>query len=163
MRISMNPPPPIFPAAGCTTASANPVATAASTALPPACMISTPARDASSCTLTTIECWACTGWVEARAAADAKTATTAVSSQMNDFCGDRMQVEGIRNCNRTLEASRAKEAESNPEARAGTLGRTQHLRSATCDGHPMGERLRRGINQRMRSQPCFGLIHFSEY
>ena len=32
---SMKPPPPIFPAEGCVTASANPTATAASTALPP--------------------------------------------------------------------------------------------------------------------------------
>jgi hypothetical protein len=48
MRMSMKPPPPRFPAWGHTTASANPVATAASMALPPACMISTPAREASS-------------------------------------------------------------------------------------------------------------------
>ena len=35
MRITMNPPPPMLPASGCTTASAKPTATAASTALPP--------------------------------------------------------------------------------------------------------------------------------
>ena len=34
-RISMKPPPPILPARGCVTASANPTAIAASTALPP--------------------------------------------------------------------------------------------------------------------------------
>ena len=44
----MKPPPPMLPACGCTTASANPVATAASTALPPCFMMSTPACDASS-------------------------------------------------------------------------------------------------------------------
>ena len=34
-RISMKPPPPMLPALGCVTASANPTATAASMALPP--------------------------------------------------------------------------------------------------------------------------------
>src|SRR5439155_1328878 len=38
----MNPPPPRLPASGSTTASANPTATAASTALPPCWMISIP-------------------------------------------------------------------------------------------------------------------------
>src|SRR5215210_1275955 len=38
----MNPPPPIFPASGCTTARAKPTATAASTALPPCCRMSRP-------------------------------------------------------------------------------------------------------------------------
>ena len=45
-RITMKPPPPMLPANGCTTASANPVATAASTALPPFFNIDTPACDA---------------------------------------------------------------------------------------------------------------------
>src|ERR1700719_603740 len=57
MRTSMNPPPPILPAAGSTTARANAVATAASTALPPRSRISTPARDASSSSVATIP-WA---------------------------------------------------------------------------------------------------------
>src|SRR5579863_8903341 len=54
MRTSMNPPPPMFPASGSTTASANATATAASTAFPPRFMISTPASDASFSSLTTI-------------------------------------------------------------------------------------------------------------
>ena len=54
MRITMNPPPPMLPAAGKVTVSAKPVATAASTALPPARMISAPTRLASSLLLTTI-------------------------------------------------------------------------------------------------------------
>src|SRR5215472_901649 len=51
----------MLPAAGCTTANANPVATAASTALPPRRRISTPAFEASWCTLTTTACLAWTG------------------------------------------------------------------------------------------------------
>src|ERR1043166_1437377 len=46
--ISMNPPPPRFPAAGQVTASAKATATAASTALPPFFITSTPTRDAMS-------------------------------------------------------------------------------------------------------------------
>src|SRR5512139_4195581 len=42
----MKPPPPRFPAVGQVTARANPTATAASTAFPPARMISLPASDA---------------------------------------------------------------------------------------------------------------------
>src|SRR5688572_30828959 len=53
-----NPPPPMLPAAGCVTASANPVATAASTALPPAARISSPASDAAAEFDTTISCFA---------------------------------------------------------------------------------------------------------
>src|SRR5215831_7872773 len=52
----MNPPPPMFPAAGSTTASANAVATAASTALPPFCIISRPAREPSSSSVATMPC-----------------------------------------------------------------------------------------------------------
>ena len=44
--MTMKPPPPMLPAAGCVTASANPVAIAASTALPPARSTSAPAREA---------------------------------------------------------------------------------------------------------------------
>ena len=42
MRTSMKPPPPMLPADGCVTASANPTATAASTAFPPAFSTATP-------------------------------------------------------------------------------------------------------------------------
>src|SRR5262245_51178919 len=42
----MKPPPPMFPALGCVTASANAVATAASTALPPFARIAAPASQA---------------------------------------------------------------------------------------------------------------------
>ena len=51
----MYPPPPRLPANGNVTASAKPVATAASTALPPARMISSPAALASALLLATIE------------------------------------------------------------------------------------------------------------
>src|SRR5690349_21463869 len=44
----MKPPPPRLPAAGCVTCRANATAIAASTALPPRFMISTPTRDATS-------------------------------------------------------------------------------------------------------------------
>ena len=50
----MNPPPPMFPASGCTTASANPTATAASTALPPCRRMSRPMALASGWPDTTI-------------------------------------------------------------------------------------------------------------
>src|SRR5215470_9577683 len=63
MRTSMNPPPPMFPAAGSTTARANAVATAASTALPPFCKTSTPACEASSSSVATIPCAPRTGSV----------------------------------------------------------------------------------------------------
>ena len=44
----MKPPPPMLPAVGCVTASANAVATAASTAVPPSLMTSAPMREAIS-------------------------------------------------------------------------------------------------------------------
>src|SRR3954463_15820612 len=50
----MKPPPPRLPAAGKVTASAKPVATAASTALPPAFRISSPTALARALLLTTI-------------------------------------------------------------------------------------------------------------
>src|SRR5665647_2798429 len=52
----MKPPPPMFPALGYVTASAKPVATAASTAFPPAFMISTPASLAYFDMLPAIAC-----------------------------------------------------------------------------------------------------------
>ncbi len=50
----MNPPPPMLPAEGCVTASANPVAMAASTALPPARSTARPTWLARRSTDTTI-------------------------------------------------------------------------------------------------------------
>ena len=44
----MKPPPPMLPALGCVTASANPVATAASTALPPSASTDAPASQAGA-------------------------------------------------------------------------------------------------------------------
>src|SRR5580704_2483298 len=96
MRMSMKPPPPRLPAPGCTTASAKPVATAASTALPPDRMISTPTWDANSCALTTMPCWARTGSVDAHkgAVVVTTTANVAMTSQINDLRTDRIRVGG---------------------------------------------------------------------
>src|SRR5688572_9345307 len=47
-RMIMNPPPPMFPALGCVTASAKAVATAASTAFPPFARIAAPTSDAGA-------------------------------------------------------------------------------------------------------------------
>src|SRR2546426_3815391 len=58
----MNPPPPMFPATGSTTVSANATATAASTALPPRRRISTPTSLASGCPDTTIAWRLATGF-----------------------------------------------------------------------------------------------------
>ena len=55
-RITMNPPPPMFPAAGYVTASAKPVAIAASTALPPFASTSRPASLAMLLAETTMPC-----------------------------------------------------------------------------------------------------------
>src|SRR5947209_2394196 len=60
-RMSMNPPPPRFPAEGCVTANVNPMATAASIALPPCCNTETPTAVACGSTVTTIPCRARTG------------------------------------------------------------------------------------------------------
>ena len=49
-RMTMKPPPPMLPAVGCVTASANPVAMAASTALPPL-------RRTRAPTSLAIHCW----------------------------------------------------------------------------------------------------------
>src|SRR5262245_13997436 len=59
--MTINPPPPRLPADGHTTASANPTATAASTALPPRFNTSTPTCDAISLTEETIPCLPRTG------------------------------------------------------------------------------------------------------
>src|SRR3984957_19646290 len=52
----MNPPPPMLPAEGSTTASANARATAAATAFPPRFRISTPACDPSCSSVATMPC-----------------------------------------------------------------------------------------------------------
>src|SRR5258708_37122729 len=109
----MNPPPPRFPAGGCTTASANPVATAASTALPPACIISTPAREANSCTLTTIPCCAWIGSVEAATNCVALIVRAAISSKINDLCRNRMNVEAIQECGYLRLADGGKQSQIN--------------------------------------------------
>src|SRR6185437_9534960 len=57
----MKPPPPMLPANGKVTSSANPVATAASTALPPFLRISAPASLARLLLLTTIACCSTVG------------------------------------------------------------------------------------------------------
>src|SRR6185503_18020576 len=75
-RINMKPPPPRLPAAGCVTASANATAIAASTALPPRLMMSTPTRDATSFVDATIPCFARTGSRAAASGAFAKTSAT---------------------------------------------------------------------------------------
>src|SRR5262252_3257881 len=54
--MTMYPPPPMLPASGNTTASANPTATAASTALPPFFRTSTPASLANGASLEIIAC-----------------------------------------------------------------------------------------------------------
>ena len=57
----MKPPPPMLPAVGWTTASANAVATAASTAVPPAAITSAPIREAISFCDATMPFWARVG------------------------------------------------------------------------------------------------------
>src|SRR5215204_3570913 len=69
----MKPPPPRLPAAGCVTASANATAIAASIALPPRFMMSTPTREATSLVEATIPCDARTGSRDAACAAGVVT------------------------------------------------------------------------------------------
>src|SRR5690242_3379468 len=82
----MNPPPPILPQQGSTTASAYPTATAASTALPPSERMRTPTSEARRCADTTIPCSASTASGAAAraspisAAEKASAATTARAS-----------------------------------------------------------------------------------
>src|SRR5277367_2073997 len=75
----MNPPPPILPAWGCVTVNANPTATAASTAFPPAFITSTPALDASPCTVATMALGACDGCTMLPASACAPSAKISTS------------------------------------------------------------------------------------
>jgi hypothetical protein len=55
-------------------------------------MISTPACEASSCTLTTIACCAWTGEFEALAPGT-HTATAATIVQTHDLCGERIRLK----------------------------------------------------------------------
>ena len=80
----MNPPPPMLPQHGCTTASAKPTATAASTALPPRLRMSTPTIVARCCALTTMACLAVTG--------------LAFSSATRVMTGSRPVESGLTSC-----------------------------------------------------------------
>src|SRR5436190_12396415 len=85
----MKPPPPIFPAAGNTTARANCTAIAASIALPPFCIMSTPTWLARGCADTTIAESAIrprTGSFLAGVWHPTKTITTIVSESVSIFC-----------------------------------------------------------------------------
>src|SRR5262249_55048140 len=79
VRISMNPPPPRFPASGQVTASASATATAASTALPPRFMTSTPTREAIASTEATMPCLARTGRREAASSGSARNRSSATN------------------------------------------------------------------------------------
>src|SRR5438270_6904759 len=87
MRMSMNPPPPRLPAAGQVTAIASAVATAASTALPPFFMMSTPTCAAIPLVADTIPRRAMTGSRIAEYAAVAeKRSSVAISFRMEAKC-----------------------------------------------------------------------------
>ena len=107
----MKPPPPRFPASGFTTASARPVATAASTALPPAARMSTPTRDAYSSVVATIPPRAVTGGVSAwkgQSSGKAPPATTkelAATGGAGDSQPDRAR-RGRASSPRTARAAR---------------------------------------------------------
>src|SRR5438445_569542 len=102
--MSMNPPPPMFPACGCTTAKANPAATAASMAFPPLRITSTPASVANEWTLATIAFSACEGRMPALAAmviAEQKRTSRTHWRRNEKFCGVRgstptPQIENLR-------------------------------------------------------------------
>src|SRR5262245_19040694 len=79
----MNPPPPMFPAAGYVTASANAVATAASTALPPDLSPETPPADAAGQTETTTPLAKAVGASRARAPEVGTRPTTAARQVSN--------------------------------------------------------------------------------
>src|SRR3954471_9213132 len=82
--MTMKPPPPMFPALGCVTASAKAVATAASTALPPFLRMAAPTSEAIEVVDTTIPrfdtvmpavsvgLWARATWPDRRATAATK-------------------------------------------------------------------------------------------
>jgi hypothetical protein len=78
--IVAKPPPPMLPQQGCTTASAYPTATAASTALPPARRMSAPTPDATCCAVTTMPFGAFTGGGDAAHAAPERPIVSAASA-----------------------------------------------------------------------------------
>src|SRR5205814_5365424 len=75
----MKPPPPILPAVGWTTASANAVATAASTAVPPSLIASAPMRDAISFCDATMPSFARIGTDPARSVRETDAHATATN------------------------------------------------------------------------------------
>src|SRR5438552_4057661 len=80
----MNPPPPILPASGSTTASANPTATAASTALPP-------------CFKTSIPTWLASGWPDTTMARGPDTATLLPArDQVSGMIGRPVTIASVR-------------------------------------------------------------------
>src|SRR5215510_11512028 len=79
----MKPPPPMLPAVGCTTASANAVATAASTAVPPSLIASAPMREAISFCDATIPRCARTGTEIAPAVSDSAAQTTTTTKNLD--------------------------------------------------------------------------------
>ena len=79
-RRTMKPPPPMLPAEGCVTESAKPTATAASTALPPAFMISTPIRVALASALATAPCLPCATSTSSCAGAGSPTGSSDITS-----------------------------------------------------------------------------------
>src|SRR5438128_7077341 len=85
----MKPPPPRFPAAGHVTASARPVATAASTALPPFFRICMPVLDAMGSTETTAafanEACSAAGFETNGADSAARAARTAINPMRQAF------------------------------------------------------------------------------
>src|SRR5437762_11587342 len=78
----MKPPPPILPAVGWTTASANAVATAASTAVPPSLIASAPMRDAVAFCDATMPFWARTGTELAPVPIERRVAATTRSARV---------------------------------------------------------------------------------
>ena len=78
----MNPPPPMLPALGSVTASANAVATAASTALPPLASTAAPASQAGADVQTTSPSFDDSAWscVASIAAGDGTASSTAMAA-----------------------------------------------------------------------------------
>jgi hypothetical protein len=81
----MNPPPPMLPASGCTTARVKPTATAASTALPPCRSTSRPTSLAMPLPETTMAC--APSVTCARPVKDQSAATPVVGPGVPDAAG----------------------------------------------------------------------------
>src|SRR5216684_2168574 len=95
----------MLPAVGCTTASANAVATAASTAVPPSLMASAPIRDAISFCEATMPSRARIGTEPARSVMETTAQATATTSNrvliMAGLCrinGDHLACAGLLAC-----------------------------------------------------------------